>query len=180
MGEKGAVSKPILPSITAATQVNSAQTAPKKEAIAEPKVVAKVEPKPEPKAELKPEPKPELKPEPKAEPKAVAKVEDGARAKALLDGHFVAFFNDYFLKVGVNGVIVSMLQDDHVVEAGDELRTISACAGSSLSVTIIGNMTGMANSSYSSWPATTSRTRPLASASASHWVPAGTYPIFCH
>ena len=78
MGEKTPVTKPVLPSLPAVAQVNSAHTAPKKEAIAEPKVVAKAEPKSEPKAE----PKAEVKPE----PKAVAKVEDGARAKALLDG----------------------------------------------------------------------------------------------
>ena len=66
MGEKASVSKPVLPTIPAAAQVNSAQTAPKKEANTEPKVVAKSESKPE--------------------PKPVAKAEDGARAKALLEG----------------------------------------------------------------------------------------------
>ena len=72
MGEKASVSKPVISTIPAVVQANSALTAPKKEASSEPKVVAKSEPKP------KPEPKPELKP--------VAKAEDGARAKALLDG----------------------------------------------------------------------------------------------
>ena len=70
MGEKASVSKPIISTIPAVAQANSALTAPKKEATSEPKVVAKSEPKPEPKPELKP----------------VAKAEDGARAKALLDG----------------------------------------------------------------------------------------------
>ena len=72
MGEKASVSKPVISTIPAVAQANSALAAPKKEASSEPKVVAKSEPKP------KPEPKPELKP--------VAKAEDGARAKALLDG----------------------------------------------------------------------------------------------